>query len=759
MKMKKYLSIIISLCFIVSLTQCKSNLTSGDTVFIENGKIRLGFDKNTGKFVSFSDVNSSNEFIESTAVNELPWTINVHHPTGTKPLSAKPSKFTYSTPTPLTLILRWEKFEEMDDFSVEATVTIDSDKALSYWNIKTEGITGMSVENLVFPQIQGIKDLGNEKLAIPTWMGSLINNPRDVLGKSKASVKQMSWSYPGALSMQVLALYNPATKGFYASCNDALSFTKDFSITLDTLNTIGYKIVNYPSYDRTLKAYSPSYDAIIGSFQGDWITAAEHYREWGTKQTWCDNSRLKNNLSPSWLDSTALWIWNRGKSDNVLTPAVELKHKLGLPVSVFWHWWHNCSYDDHFPEYLPPREGRESFMNAVYSAQKKGVRSIVYMNSFQWGDSSESWKKENAKQYSVKDKNGNMRSHVYNIFTGNSLTPMCIATEFWRDKYSTLCDSVVNSYHTNGVYMDQACLNLRCFDKQHGHEIGGGNYWVNSFGKLTNQIRSKISDKTQPILAGEGSGENWIPYLDAFLTLPVSRERYAGVSSIETIPFFQAVYHEYAVTYGSYSSLVTPPYDQLWPKEYAPAKTEQLLDKKFNRQFLMEQARAFVWGMQPTIANYHTFLESERKEEINYLLNIAKIRYQSLKYLLFGRFCRSPQMTIPEEEIKISKLSIYAGREGKSVTTYDKKVPLLYSGTWIAKDNNIGIAIASISDNPIPVDLNMNEKDYPLGAKGKVYITTIEGKRLLDSYTESYINTSFSIQPKEVCIVEIVPSE
>lgn len=757
--MRKYLSIIISLCFIISLTQCKSNLTSGDTVFVENGKIRLGFDKMTGNFISFSDVNNSYEFIERNAVDELPWTINVRQPTGTKPLSVKPSKFTFSKPTPLTLILKWENFEGMGNFRVEATVTVDSQKALSYWNIKKEEIPGLLIENLIFPRVQGIKDLGNEKLAIPTWMGALINNPRDVLGKSKATVKQMSWSYPGALSMQVLALYNPNSKGFYASCNDALSFTKDFNITLDTLNTIDYKIINYPPYDTSLKDYSPSYDAIIGCFQGDWITAAEQYREWGTQQIWCNNSRLKNKLSPSWLDSTALWVWNRGKSDNVLTPAIELKHKLGLPVSVFWHWWHHCSYDDYFPEYFPPREGRMSFKNAVSEAQKEGVRSIIYMNSIQWGDSSASWKKENAQLYSVKDINGNMRSHVYNIFTRHSLTNMCMATEFWKNKYSSLCDSAVNVYQTNGVYMDQACLNRMCFDKSHGHEIGGGNYWVENFGELTKQIRSTVSDKTQPILAGEGSGENWIPYLDAFLTLPVSRERYAGVSNIETIPFFQAVYHEYAITYGSYSSLVTPPYDQLWPKKYAPEKTEQLLDKKFNKQFLVEQARAFVWGMQPTIANYHSFLESERKEEINYLLNIAKVRYLSLKYLLYGKFCRSPQMTIPEEEIKISKLSIYAGREGESVTTYDKKVPLLYLGTWIAKDNNIGIAMASISDNPIPVDLNMNTKDYPLAGKGKAFITTTDGKKLLTSYTNGSINTSFYIQPKEVCIIEIVPSE
>ncbi len=53
----------------------------------------------------------------------------------------------------------------------------------------------------------------------------------------------------------------------------------------------------------------------------------------------------------------------------------------------------------------------------------------------------------------------------------------------------------------------------------------------------------------------------------------------------ETIPFFQAVYHPYGITFGSYSSLVTPPYDELWPEEFAPEKAGQLLDEKFNKQF------------------------------------------------------------------------------------------------------------------------------------------------------------------------------
>ena len=65
------------------------------------------------------------------------------------------------------------------------------------------------------------------------------------------------------------------------------------------------------------------------------------------------------------------------------------------------------------------------------------------------------------------------------------------------------------------------------------------------------------------VLAGEGCGEAWLPYLDLMLTLQVSRERYSPPNDPwEVIPFFQAVYHPYAVTYGSYSSLTMPPYDE-----------------------------------------------------------------------------------------------------------------------------------------------------------------------------------------------------
>ena len=755
---KKYNFILITIFTFFTITlfcQCKSS-TSDNIVFIENGRIKLGFDKKTGKFLVFNDLITGYEFIDQTLVRKLPWEINTQSSADNSSTVKEfsPTKFSFSKVDPFTLILKWEKFENMNNLNVKAEISLDKNDSFSYWNISVNGFDNAIISNVVFPRIEGIKDMENEELVIPTWMGSLMKDPRAVLSGGNGRIE---WRYPGSLSSQVIAVYNADKNGFYASCNDSLSYAKNFSLNLDTLNTLVYEMINYPSSSNPKSdSYAPNYKGVIGSFEGDWIDVANIYSKFALNQKWAKESRFKNGLTPSWLEKTALWVWNRGKSANVLEPAIELKQALGLPVNVLWHWWHNCSYDDNFPEYLPPREGGQSFINAVKSAQNEGVNSIVYMNAIQWGDAAEGWKSGKVKPYTVKDINGNERSHVFNIFSGNALINMCVGTEFWRNHYSSLCDSVVNIYQANGVYMDQTCLSVMCYDESHGHDLGGGNYWVENSGKLINQIRSKDFGIKKPIFTGEGSSENWLPHLDAFLTLQASRERYSGVGNTETIPFFQAVFHQYGITFGSYSSLVTPPYDKLWPKEYAPSNTEQPLDEMFNKQFLMEQAKSFVWGMQPTIANYHSFLASERKEEIDYLTEIVKTRYNALDYLLYGEFCRNPDLKVPSEIIKISKLSIYAGRTGETVTTFEKNVPSLYVGTWKAKNGNIAVALASISDEIIPVDFTIDPEKYNISAEGDVNIIKASGKKHLETYLNN-IHIEMKLNPKDITIIEIVP--
>ncbi len=736
-------------------------LTPGEGIlYLDNGKLRLGFDARNGALIEMKDLIHSIDYIEASQITGPPWGIRFLHAGEITLLDPSiPSVFSFIRPDKNTLVLTWGDFASLNNkqFRITVLIKLDEDQFLSSWKIMVQGLSGEPIHEVVFPDIKGLKDLGEENLAVPFWMGQQLKLPRKHLVAMQGAEKKYEWDYPGQLSMQCLSLYKAEKGGFYAACNDTLAYRKSFSVSLDSLNFLNFQMHNFPALDPESGAYTPPYEAIIGSFKGDWITVAEMYRDWAIRQKWCAESRFKNHLNPGWLDSTALWIWNRGESKYVLGPASDLKQRLDLPVNVFWHWWHGCAYDVGFPEYFPPREGEESFIAAVSGARQKGIRSIVYMNVLQWGTSTESWTEDNAARYAVRDINGALRSHVYNLFTGKSLTNMCIATPFWKDKYASLGRKAIQGYGLNGIYMDQACLSRMCYDRNHPHDTGGGNYWVDHFGQLTALIRREIPEEDQPVLTGEGGGEAWIPYLDAFLTLQVSKERYAGPGGWETIPMFQAVYHQYAVSYGNYSSLLSPPYDELWPEEYAPDEPLKLLDENFNEQFLMEQARSFVWGMQPAIANYMPFLAKERKDEIEYLINLAKIRYKGLKYLLYGKFLRSPILEIPEKEIQISRLSIYAGRGEDNVTSFQGRYPLIHYGTWQSADKNIGIALASISPDPFPVNIHFSARDYDLPAAGNTYVTDVDGKRWLTSYSDGKIELHFRLPPKGIALVEITP--
>lgn len=231
---------------------------------------------------------------------------------------------------------------------------------------------------------------------------------------------------------------------------------------------------------------------------------------------------------------------------------------------------------------------------------------------------------------------------------------------------------------------------------------------MNGFQRLSGDIR-KRAEATRPIaLAGEGCGEPWLPYLDLMLSLEVSRERYAAPTvGWETIPFFQAVYHAHAIQFGNYSSLTMPPYDDLWPPEFAPKDPLKLLDRKFSRQFYLEQARAFAWGQQPTIANFQPSHLRDRPEEIAYALRLARIRQKGLKYLLHGEFIRAPKIDVPDIAADMSRLSIYAGQRG-GLTEFRKHLPAVVAGAWRAPDGDQAIALASIADESLELNLALD---------------------------------------------------
>lgn len=744
--MKKYLfSLLVPVIFCVS--GCVRE--GSDLVTIQSPSISLGFERETGKLVSFVDKVGNKEFIDPDAVTGLPWKLapssansfsqDAEHTVSFKKRGRNGIEVTY-------------KYGGEAPLEVRLDVSLEKDRPMSHWKASFTGLKNTGSGEVSWPVVTGVKAYDNADLALPTWLGVLTHDPAEKATEEKPVV--FSRSFPGS-SIQLMLIYDRiALKGgLYLSSHDTESMAKNLAMSLTPTHVECRATCLVPDKKET-DSFSPGYDVVVGSFDGDWVSAAAIYREWAVNQKFCSESRFRNGQSPEWLQQTAFWIWNRGRSSNVLKEAEDIQSRLGLPVNAYWHWWHGCPYDEGFPEYIPPKEGEESFKAAVEHAHKQGIHSLVYMNSYQWGDSTDSYEAEGAAAYAARRENGDTYRHVFEIFSGNGLTPMCMATQFWRDKYSSLCDTVVNHYHVDGVYMDQACSGMACYNPDHGHTLGGGNYWRDGFGKLTAQIREKFPEGSDAMLAGEGSAEDWIPILDDFLTLQPSQERYSGVGKSEPIPMFQAVYHDYAMTYGSYSSLVYPPYDELWPKEFSPANAETLLPEEYNMQFRMEQARSFTWGMQPTLANYHSFLFEERSMEMGYLVDLIKTRYNALDYLLYGQFKAILEPEFKEVTIPISKVSIYAGRMGDTVTRYEKKTRTMFSSAWLSSAGNVGIAVSNILDEPAEFVMTVDAAKFGAAPTGNVNIISAEGKVSSGGYSDGDV-IKCTIPPRSSRVIEL----
>ncbi len=694
---------------------------------LEAPEFILEFNNEQGRLVRLFDKNTSHEHVGPETDGDL-WVVELpENARGVlRPSDAK--TFAVQASGPEQVLLSWSAFgrESLPNLSVEISVSYNAKQSAACWGIVIRGLEKTVPAVVRFPRLPDIVKQEAEVLAVPYWMGENTTRARQLLSPSQGQSARREFSYPGLLSLQCMAFYRDGGPGLYIAADDTEARSKSFAAFGDSQGGLGLEVCHFPGADALADSmYTPGYHVLVGVFQGDWLTAAERYRTWALKQPWARASRLKQDSTPDWVKETAFWVWNRGVSEGVLPPAAALQEYLEVPVSVFWHWWHGCAYDVGFPDYLPPREGADTFRAAVRAARNRGLNAIVYMNQRLWGMTTDSWVQENAERYAVKKPDGTVQPEVYNTFTKAPNASMCMGAAFWRNKYAGLSESVFNDLGVSGIYMDQACSSLVCYDTNHGHAPGGGDYWMKGFRALEDDIRNRCPGIG---LAGEGCGEAWLPHLDMMLSLQVSRERYAAPGMWEPIPFFHAVYHGYAVLYGNYASLTRPPYDPLWPPEFAPERPLELLEEKFRYQFRLEQARSFVWGQQPCLANFKPELLVERERDMGYLRQITLLRQRALPYLLYGTFVRPPRMEIPDMEIDMSRLSIYAGQQD-AVQEFRMRVPQYLAGAWRNEEGGLAVAAANVADADQPLQFTLSRSEHGLPERGTVY------KALPDSRT------------------------
>ncbi|MBW7938551.1 MAG: hypothetical protein H3C63_07005, partial [Candidatus Omnitrophica bacterium] len=492
-------------------------------ITLTNPAIRLTFSGERGEWLGFDSIHRNISLLEGHSDQNL-WTLVLLN--GLTVLPSKAESFTgqMTDGDPLSLEMVWSGFnlEEAPRLRVIVKVSLESSEAEIRWRIRLEETGALALQAVHFPRINSLTPQAGETVAVPEWMGVYSQKARSLLNPEGNPHGRWEWEYPGILSMQFLAWYSDQGLGVMLSTEDAAALRKKFAVYGGEGSALCMEAIHQPPIgQRSASFYEPPYETVISLIDGGWFSAASRYAQWGRQQYWVKESRLKNNWVNSWARDTGAWVWNRGFSQKVLVPALDLQAAAGLPVNVFWHWWHGCAYDAGFPEYLPPREGIEPFQKALANAHSHGVHALVYMNQRLWGMTTRSWAEEGAEKYAVKNMQGAVTPEVYNTFMKVPCASMCMGTPFWRNKYAGLAAEAFN-LGVDGIYMDQACSSLSCYDPSHGHPLGGGSYWMEGFRSLESDIRSRCTGDRTITLAGEGCGEAWLPHLDLMLSLQVS---------------------------------------------------------------------------------------------------------------------------------------------------------------------------------------------------------------------------------------------
>jgi len=656
-----------------------------------------------------------------------------------------------------TTIFKWSYDSTKDkdkiplsEVSMQITITEEETLQISFTYKTKEPL----FNELLLPKLDSI-DMGTDiHIVVPYWMGEIYDS-RIYPEKNTGFTGKNEWEYPGTLSMQWLGIYNSSKFGFCLWTQDIQqSFKSAYIYGNGQKGGLGWKNYLHDNKDKTLHL---SYPISMTAIHGDWYEMAYLYRQWARNQFWAQKSRKALHRTAPWVENTALWIWNRTESDKVLLPAIDMSQRLQKPVSVLWHWWHGCAYDIGFPEYLPPREGYTSFSENLEKAKKEGIHALIYVNQRLWGTTTRSWEEQKAERYAVIGKDGKIHPEIYNIFKPVPCAPMCMGTEFWHKTLLNVMLPMWNNTPIAGFYLDQACASLPCFATNHGHAPGEKNFWMKGFQKLTTQIRNQCelrdnNPNNTVVLAGEGCGEAWLPYLDLFLSLQVSKGRYSGGNGWLPAPLFQAVYHPIALQFGNYASLTEPPYDSLWPPEFAPMEPLKILDEQWNTQFRYEQACAFVWGQQPMIANYKKELWDNRKQELDFVLKLATLRHKFPEYFLNGELLKPLPENLSDTWNEIG-LSVYAYRkEGGKI--FQRHGSLLVTMPWHSINGKTALAVANADDKERLLEFTIPSKDWLLQNEGKIIRHDINNSTIINSFSDGIIHYSQKIDKLDIFLLE-----
>jgi len=467
------------------------------------------------------------------------------------------------------------------DMHATVTVTVHDDSSVAEMRLSVTNNEQFTLTTIYFPYIWGLGTIGSDSdddsLLYPAGDGILFHNPASNIN----NLPPTGDIYPGSLSMQMMCYYDRDETGLYLATYDIEGHPKranfgsgewDGALHLTASYTLLFP--EYPGND-----FSMGYDAIVGTFNGDWYEAASMYREWAETTPFVSAGKVYEEKDiPDWYANTSIvQLINRDNPavevmslSEIVDVTKEYSDHTGLDTTVLIIGWeHNGAWVG--PYYYPPIEGESAFRDAMVALANDGNHGFTYISGSAWRITRDDIGYEDYELFNstglpwvALDETGQPTYDPFYESLGWHTARMDPMTDFW---HNTVVENTLEGVRlgVDMVQVDEFPIGAiyPCYNASHGHPVGYSDNISHAYLSILSDIRSQ-GRVINPdfIISTEEPCELYIPYIDTYVSRDNAPEAllYSSIvdrygESVDFIPLFSQVYHDYVTAFAESTSM------------------------------------------------------------------------------------------------------------------------------------------------------------------------------------------------------------
>jgi hypothetical protein len=341
--------------------------------------------------------------------------------------------------------------------------------------------------------------------------------------------------------------------------------------------------------------------------------------------------------------------------------------------------------------------------------------------------------------------------HAHTWSQNRRFGAMCPSAELWRQ---IIRQPVMRLLETDAkaIYFDEIATSPPhpCYDRSHGHPLGGGDTYVSGFrewvASLREEARTWIDDL---IVTTEGAADAYIDQFDAFLI--------GNSNSPYGIPLHSAVYHDYVMGFGRYTFTV------------------ELSNQAFEGAIESKHAQQFSWGYQFGWTRVpFSAIRQRSPRTAEFLRHLAHTWHHNVDFLATGKMLRPLDLSDQLTPIKRRWARSWSDEQGE----YIELQPVM-NGVWQRGDGSIAFVLINITEEPIdlfiklpsvqdvlkavkgedqPVEMNgmVQSRLYPLPQSCVAQQRIVENDRLVTSIAQGDTDAGYNVRIPPLKVVSLV---